>query len=139
MCSSETVQQPGSTTRWHCFNMNIQSLQAPAVTSNQHHGLNSDKFQFEQKMFAFTFTMYLMSIILICCFSFGGKKSPSLSLSLRGAQSQWPVPMPGGALHPAYNCVPWLRFQPGCRPGKCCPQCTAVPQNHGRWEMTLFH
>lgn len=55
---------------------------------------------------------------------------------LRGAQSQRPVSVSRGALHAANHRVSRLRPKHRWCPSQRSPQCTAVPQNHGRREMT---
>jgi len=56
----------------------------------------------------------------------------------RAAQSERPVPVSGGAVHPANHGVPRRRPQHGCRAGQRGPQCTAVPQDHGRRKVTCL-
>lgn len=53
----------------------------------------------------------------------------------RGAQFERPLPVSSGAVHTANHRVPWLRSKHRWRSSQCSPQCTAVPQNHGRREV----
>lgn len=53
----------------------------------------------------------------------------------RGAQSERPVSVSGGAVHAANHSVPWLRSKHRSRKSQRSPQCTEVPQNHGWREV----
>lgn len=63
------------------------------------------------------------------------KQKDPFALCFRRAQSEWLVPVSSGAVHAANHSVPWICSEQRRRSGQCGPQCTTVPQNHGRREV----
>lgn len=67
----------------------------------------------------------------------GGRKIIALASCFRRAQSERPVSVSRGVVHPANHSLPRVRDKYRCRQSQRSPQCTAVPQDHG-WRKVML-